>query len=71
MAVLQLMGGGLSTRAIAGNMRISIKTVQTYYAHIKRKMGLSSVPDIIRHAVHWTGPAGEQKPARRRRSRRK
>jgi DNA-binding NarL/FixJ family response regulator len=51
--VLQLLGRGLGTRAIAEQLHISIKTVETYRARLKEKMNLRSGTELLRFAVRW------------------
>ena len=34
-------------------MHVSIKTVETYRAHIKEKLHLRTAPELMRFAVHW------------------
>lgn len=51
--VLQLMGQGLSTRAIAEELHVSIKTVETYRARLKEKMNLRTGTELVRFAVRW------------------
>ena len=40
--VFTLMGRGLETRDIAGQLDLSVKTIETYQARIKEKLGLAS-----------------------------
>jgi DNA-binding NarL/FixJ family response regulator len=51
--VLELMGRGLGTRAIAEQMHISVKTVESYRARLKEKMNLRSGTELVRFAVRW------------------
>src|SRR5260221_4785089 len=51
LEVFQLIGAGLGTRQIAGQLHLSIKTVETYRAHIKRKMHLRNGMELIRMAM--------------------
>jgi DNA-binding NarL/FixJ family response regulator len=51
--VLQLLGIGTSTRKIAGQMNLSIKTVETYREHLKQKLGLSNSTELVHYATHW------------------
>lgn len=51
--VLELMGRGLGTRAIAEQLHISIKTVESYRARLKEKMNLRSGTELVRFAVRW------------------
>lgn len=49
--VLEMIGRGASTAAIADRLRISVKTVETYRLHLKTKLNLQSAADLIRFAV--------------------
>jgi DNA-binding NarL/FixJ family response regulator len=51
--VLQLLGMGTSTRKIAEQMNLSIKTVETYREHLKQKLGLSNSTELVHYATHW------------------
>ncbi|MBN1688518.1 MAG: response regulator transcription factor [Candidatus Omnitrophica bacterium] len=51
--VFQSIGEGLSTSAIAKNLHLSVKTVETYRANIKSKLNLKDNMELIRHAVQW------------------
>lgn len=51
--VLALVGHGLGTREIAAHLNLSIKTVETHYAHMKDKLGLRNGRELIRMAVTW------------------
>ncbi len=57
--VLELLGRGLGTRAIAEQLHVSIKTVESYRARVKEKMNLRSGTELVRFAVRW---AEEHKP---------
>jgi DNA-binding NarL/FixJ family response regulator len=47
------LGRGHSTRRIAEDLNVSIKTVQAYCARIKDKLGYSDGPELVRDAVRW------------------
>ena len=49
--VLQLIAQGHSNRDIAGRLKISVKTVETYKARSMEKLGLTSRADIVRFAL--------------------
>jgi DNA-binding NarL/FixJ family response regulator len=51
--VVQLLGRGLGTRAIAEHLHVSIKTVESYRARLKEKMNLRSGTELMRFAVRW------------------
>jgi len=51
--VLTLVGRGLTTREIAQRLTLSVKTVESHYAHIKEKLGLRNSRELTRAAVSW------------------
>jgi DNA-binding NarL/FixJ family response regulator len=51
--VFTLIGRGLGTRDIARELALSMKTVETYQARIKEKLGLTNAPELTRAAVAW------------------
>lgn len=53
LTVLELIGRGRSTRAIAGELKLSIKTVESYRDHIKKKLNLRTSTQLIQYAVRW------------------
>lgn len=53
LEVFQLIGQGFGTRQIAGELNVSIKTVESYRANIKEKLNLRNAAELIRHAVHY------------------
>jgi DNA-binding NarL/FixJ family response regulator len=55
LEVLQLIGRGRGTRQIAAELRISVKTVETYRARIKEKLRLSGASDLVQYAIQWVG----------------
>ena len=57
--VLQLLGIGTSTRKIAEQMSLSIKTVETYREHLKHKLGLSNSTELVHYATHWVGQGSQ------------
>ncbi|HEY8503107.1 MAG TPA: response regulator transcription factor [Gemmataceae bacterium] len=48
-----LLGRGLTTEQIAERMHLSPKTVETYRLRIKEKLGVRTVPELIRLAAEW------------------
>jgi len=52
--VFRLIGRGRETRHIAEQLSLSVKTVESHYAHIKEKLGVHSGRELIRLAVTWT-----------------
>jgi len=53
LQVFELIGQGRGTRDIAIELSISVKTVESYRAHIKTKMDLKDAHELTQHAVHW------------------
>ena len=53
LEVFCLIGEGRGTREIAEELHLSIKTVETYQAHIKEKLSLRSGRELIQHAIQW------------------
>ncbi len=51
--VFQLIGQGIGTRDIAGQLLLSVKTVEVHRANIKKKLGLQTAPELVRQAVRW------------------
>lgn len=49
--VLGLMALGHTNREIAGQLSLSVRTVETHRSHIQQKLGLSSRPDLTRYAL--------------------
>lgn len=61
--VLQLLGIGMSTRKIAEQMHLSIKTIETYREHLKQKLGLSNSTELVHYATHWVEHRSQLKNA--------
>lgn len=53
LEVFRMLGQGLTTREIAATLHLSIKTVETYREHLKRKLNLENASQLIRCAVEW------------------
>jgi DNA-binding NarL/FixJ family response regulator len=53
LEAFKLMGAGLTTEAIAKAMHVSPKTVETYRARIKVKLGMSNFTELIHQATRW------------------
>jgi len=51
--VFRRLGAGHSTRRIAEDLGVSLKTVQTYCARIKEKLGLGDGSELMRAAMRW------------------
>ncbi len=53
LEVFQLIGQGLETRQIAKELHVSIKTVESYRAHIKEKFKIKTSTELLRYAIRW------------------
>jgi DNA-binding NarL/FixJ family response regulator len=51
--VFQLRGQGRAAKEIAEQLKVSVKTVETYEARIKEKLGLRTAGELMREAVRW------------------
>ena len=51
LQVLRCVGRGMSTREIAEDLFISVKTVETHREHLKQKLGLVSSGELLRYAI--------------------
>jgi DNA-binding NarL/FixJ family response regulator len=51
LEVLQLIGQGYSTRRIATELYLSVKTIDSHYANIKNKLDLNNSHELIQYAV--------------------
>jgi DNA-binding NarL/FixJ family response regulator len=51
--VFRRLGQGQTTRQIATDLNVSMKTVQAYCARIKEKLSLGSGAELVRDAVRW------------------
>jgi DNA-binding NarL/FixJ family response regulator len=53
LEVFRMIGMGLGTRQIADELKLSVKTVESYQAHIKEKLGLQGARDLMQRAIQW------------------
>jgi DNA-binding NarL/FixJ family response regulator len=53
LEVFRLLGRGLGTRQVAGQLHLSVSTIETYRGQIKKKLGLARAPELTRRAVEW------------------
>jgi len=54
LEVFDLISRGMSTAAIALELKVSVKTIETYRANIKRKLRLKDSVQLVRYAVSWS-----------------
>lgn len=53
LEVLRLMGEGHGTRQISEALHLSVKTVESYQAHLKDKLSLRNSRELVQYAVKW------------------
>jgi DNA-binding NarL/FixJ family response regulator len=53
LEVFRLIGDGHGTRQIADELHLSMKTVETYQAHIKEKLLLRTGRELVQQAIFW------------------
>ena len=51
--VLQLIGVGMKTRNVATKLNLSVKTIETYREHLKRKLNLKNSTELTHFAICW------------------
>jgi DNA-binding NarL/FixJ family response regulator len=54
LQVFELIGQGVPSGQIASQLNLSIKTIETHQAHIKKKLGLDSAHELNQRAIRWT-----------------
>lgn len=54
LEVYRLIGAGHGTRQIADELHVSVKTVESYQAHIKEKLSLRNARELVQHAIEST-----------------
>jgi DNA-binding NarL/FixJ family response regulator len=54
LEVFRLIGEGHGTRQIADQLHLSVKTIESYQAHIKEKLALRNARELVQHAIEWT-----------------
>jgi DNA-binding NarL/FixJ family response regulator len=53
LEVFELIGRGVATRTIAAQLHLSIKTIESHRANIKRKLNLQSATELMQRAMQW------------------
>ncbi len=53
LQVFRLIGEGNSTRQIAAQLHLSVRTVEAYREYIKTKLNLKNATELVQHAFHW------------------
>ena len=53
LQVFSLIGRGFGASRLATELHLSVKTIETYQAHIKEKLGLNSAAELSDKASRW------------------
>jgi DNA-binding NarL/FixJ family response regulator len=53
LQVFELIGQGVATSQMAEQLNLSVKTIETHQAHIKKKLGLGSAHELNQRAIRW------------------
>ncbi len=64
LEVFRRLGQGESTRQIADELHLSIKTVQAYCSRIKQKLNVPDGAQLVREAVRWVEQADRRNDER-------
>lgn len=60
LEVFQLLGEGHSTREIAEQLGLSIKTISCYRQNIQTKLQLKDAAGLVQRAIHWAADLHEE-----------
>lgn len=55
LQVINLIGRGVGSREIANSLSLSVKTIESHRAAIKRKLGLATNAQLVQYAIQWHG----------------
>ena len=58
LQVFELIGQGVTTSQMAEQLNLSVKTIETHQAHIKKKLGLGSAHELNQRAIRWVMDSG-------------
>lgn len=53
LQVISLIGRGISSRDIAERLSVSVKTIESHRATIKRKLNLATNAQLVQYAIQW------------------
>lgn len=59
LEVFELIGRGKSSKEIAEQLHLAVKTIETYRSRIKEKLDLKNSTELVFHAVKWVESEGE------------
>jgi len=58
LQIYRLVGQGVSTKEIARQLCLSVKTVESHRANIKQKLGVDTAAALVAHAAEWHARSG-------------
>ena len=53
LEVFLLIGKGHGTRQISDQLHLSVKTIESYRAHLKEKLNLDDASELLQYAIQW------------------
>jgi len=53
LEIFKMIGHGLRPQRIAEELKVSVKTVETYYSRIKQKLGIRDASELLQKAIAW------------------
>ena len=53
LQVFEMIGQGLAPGKMAKQLNLSVKTIETHQAHIKKKLGVTSAHKLTHRAIRW------------------
>ncbi len=59
LQVFEMIGQGVAPGKMAKKLNISVKTIETHQAHIKKKLGVRSAHELTHHAIRWVLEQGK------------
>ncbi len=59
LQVFEMIGQGVAPGKMAKQLNLSIKTIETHQAHIKKKLGLTSAHKLTHRAIRWVLEQGQ------------
>ena len=59
LQVFEMIGQGIAPGKMAKQLNLSIKTIETHQAHIKKKLGLTSTHKLTHRAIRWVLEQGK------------
>ena len=59
LQVFEMIGQGIAPGKMAKQLNISVKTIETHQAHIKKKLGVTSAHKLTHRAIRWVLEQGQ------------